>query len=1423
MKTISRLLVLLLLAGFVFPATNPPFAGAIFSGPSLDVTTPDVSGTALRNNQSYTIRWTLMNYTGFGSVPTTLSLRQRSSNGSSTEIRSITTNASSRSGSNEYTWTIPSDLSGNNYRFAVKLNQSFSNEFGTSYYPEAESRDFSINSSGGGGGSGIPNVEVLSPDGGEVVSKGSSYSIRWRVNASNSFDSYRTVIKLFRSGDEVREITSDVTSYVGDNSFQWFVPTSLDNDDRYRIKVRLSGFSGDVQDESDSNFRIVAGGTNQQVYIDSISPSSGPTGRQVTLYGNGFNSNNDIRFGNGIIEDVFSSSSTSLTFTVPSRIRCSNSSSCNGQTFYDVLPGDYNVAVENGNGFSNSVSFRVTGGSSGGDTYLLVETPNGGESYNNGNQVSIRWQFDDGINNSASSYRTRIVLLDGGSEILTVTDSTFSSDGTNSFSWNIPTYLAGTDYRIRISIDDNRIDFADDISNSSFEIRGNGNNNGSFIRVTRPNGGENLQPNQFYSIEWDYQDGRSSSLSYRTRITMLDANQEVLTVTDSATSHDGSNSYSWLVPNNFQGSNYKIRIQMNDSSVPFVQDQSDGTFSINGNGSSGVTVRVQQPNGGEFLSAGQSYQIRWFFDDGTSGNNSYRTRVMLMDGNSEVLTLTSNAFSSDGSDNSYTWSVPGNYSGNNFRIKVQTDDSRIATVSDQSDSTFRINQGGSSGAFVQVITPNGGQVWRQGDTQTIEWTFNDGLSSSNLGYRTRIKLLNGFSEVAEITSNTTSYDGTNRFTWLIPSSNTYQGNNFRIRVQSDDSRISTVSDESDNVFSINTTGGGSGNSFIRVQQPNGGESLSSGQNYDIRWSFDDGISGGNVGYRTRIILLDGNSEVLTIANNATSYDGSSNSYTWFVSNNYSGNNFRIKVQTDDNRISTVSDQSDSTFRINQGGSGNASLQVVTPNGGQFWRSGDTQTIEWTFNDGISGSNVGYRTRIKLLNGFSETAEITSNTTSFDGTNRFNWSIPTSSTYQGSNFRIRIETDDSRINTVSDQSDNTFMINASSGGGSGTPIIDGVSGPSYLNLNETGTFSVRARDPENGSLSYRVQWGDEGSIFNDSVLSSSFNQTATFTHSYNRSGVFLIKFSVTDSQGLTANASLTVNVGTTGNGNNNRQIEIRNFTFSPSTITVPLGTTVIWINRDSSQHTVVGDNLSFQSGILSTDQSYRYTFNQTGTFTYHCSIHPSMTGTIVVTNSNDGGGNIPLPPAGFEDEVLVNNNSFANPFRDTNLNTLEGMAAAELYRRAVVGGFPDGEFKPSRLVNRAEGSKFLLLTRYSSVSDVRNNGRFPDVLENQWYTKFVITAANLNIVNGYPDGTFRPQDGIKRAEFLKMMTLTFGLSENLSYNFNDVHPSDWFARYAGTVQRYNLIPDIGSSLFPERTMTRGEVAVAIYEYLLHRNQ
>ena len=99
--------------------------------------------------------------------------------------------------------------------------------------------------------------------------------------------------------------------------------------------------------------------------------------------------------------------------------------------------------------------------------------------------------------------------------------------------------------------------------------------------------------------------------------------------------------------------------------------------------------------------------------------------------------------------------------------------------------------------------------------------------------------------------------------------------------------------------------------------------------------------------------------------------------------------------------------------------------------------------------------------------------------------------------------------------------------------------------------------------------------------------------------------------------LFALAGETKDTGSSGGGQN--KIEIKDFAFNPQTITVKSGEKITWINRDEEPHTIVSVEKQFKkSSALDTDQEFTVVAGVPGTYSYYCSVHPKMTGTIVVT-------------------------------------------------------------------------------------------------------------------------------------------------------------------------------------------------------------
>jgi plastocyanin len=94
-------------------------------------------------------------------------------------------------------------------------------------------------------------------------------------------------------------------------------------------------------------------------------------------------------------------------------------------------------------------------------------------------------------------------------------------------------------------------------------------------------------------------------------------------------------------------------------------------------------------------------------------------------------------------------------------------------------------------------------------------------------------------------------------------------------------------------------------------------------------------------------------------------------------------------------------------------------------------------------------------------------------------------------------------------------------------------------------------------------------------------------------------------------------ALPAAVRTVAAGPPTAEVKIDNFSFTPATLTVKAGTQITWTNGDDIPHTVVSDDQTFKSKVLDTDEKFTFTASKPGTYSYFCSIHPKMTGKVVV--------------------------------------------------------------------------------------------------------------------------------------------------------------------------------------------------------------
>src|SRR3989344_5007561 len=220
-----------------------------------------------------------------------------------------------------------------------------------------------------------------------------------------------------------------------------------------------------------------------------------------------------------------------------------------------------------------------------------------------------------------------------------------------------------------------------------------------------------------------------------------------------------------------------------------------------------------------------------------------------------------------------------------------------------------------------------------------------------------------------------------------------------------------------------------------------------------------------------------------------------------------------------------------------------SLTVVSPNGGEGWQAGTTQRIGWNWQ---TNAFVGQSFTIYLtpVNWGPNNPQLTI-ASGISGTSYYDWSVgkvigADIAKSQAYYVAVCAFSNFGQTNLyggrVCDQSDSYFKIYGSDQTGNRPPTVSGVDGPVTLKLGETGTWTVRASDPENGPLSYSVWWGDELLTASGGVSSARpetpVQQTATFTHAYTNPGAryYYPRFTVTDNVGQSNNTSIGVSVG-----------------------------------------------------------------------------------------------------------------------------------------------------------------------------------------------------------------------------------------------------------------------------------------------------
>lgn len=181
---------------------------------------------------------------------------------------------------------------------------------------------------------------------------------------------------------------------------------------------------------------------------------------------------------------------------------------------------------------------------------------------------------------------------------------------------------------------------------------------------------------------------------------------------------------------------------------------------------------------------------------------------------------------------------------------------------------------------------------------------------------------------------------------------------------------------------------------------------------------------------------------------------------------------------------------------------------------------------------------------------------------------------------------------------------------------------------------------------------------------------------------------------------------------------------------------------------------------------------------------------------------------------------LNLTSWAQTFSDVSKISPFYLAINYLSNKGIIDGYSDGTFKPYNPINRAELLKLLM-----SSADIKiikpETHCFSDVPYTKWYSPYICSAKNAGMIDGYPDGSFKPAQNINKVEALKIIgeIYQWDLTEPTPQaSFSDTKANQWYIKYLNFAQNHNLLPETGEFYKPETEIIRGNVSEILYRFL-----
>ena len=178
------------------------------------------------------------------------------------------------------------------------------------------------------------------------------------------------------------------------------------------------------------------------------------------------------------------------------------------------------------------------------------------------------------------------------------------------------------------------------------------------------------------------------------------------------------------------------------------------------------------------------------------------------------------------------------------------------------------------------------------------------------------------------------------------------------------------------------------------------------------------------------------------------------------------------------------------------------------------------------------------------------------------------------------------------------------------------------------------------------------------------------------------------------------------------------------------------------------------------------------------------------------------------------------------FADVPANHPNYRAISYLTSKGIINGYPDGLFRPNREINRAEAIKVLLMAKETTIKNVYSE-KFYDVKRGMWFFPYVMEAKQQEIISGYNDNSFKPDQSITKAESIKIVLSAFDNNifklRSKQPIFADVPYNIWYSKFFKRAKdRRIIMPDDYQNVYPLQNMNRAEFAEIVYRMVILKN-